>query len=429
MRIMRIGICLVVAFTVFAHGVVEPWSETVLEVAAALLFIYWGVLFALGRVPAVRGNKLLIPVAGLWLFVTFQYLTRLTSVPFLSKVEVLKYSAICILVFLAVQAYETLNHWHGFVWFLLVLGFVVSVVGILQYFTFNGKLYWLRELRYGGVPFGPYVNRNHFAGLVELLIPTGLSVLLLRAEDRDRLPLIGLLTLLPIGALFMSASRGGILAFVVEIGMILVFTFLRREGRNQLVAGATILLIAGAFVAWLGVGPALDRFASYRKLEVNETRRSEMRRDSWRIFVDHPIVGVGFGTLQDVFPRYETLYDGNLAVHAHNDYLEALAETGVIGGLLCAAFLAFLAQEGWARLIAAKNSLDLAFHVGALTACCGLLVHSFVDFNLHIPSNALIFLLQATCAVSFMRASRAAPESYYTRHTGNPPIVMSSDSV
>ncbi len=110
------------------------------------------------------------------------------------------------------------------------------------------------------------MNRNHFAGLVELIIPVGLSVLLLRAEDRDRLPLLGVLTLIPIGALFLSASRGGIAAFFLELGLLVILAVLRGHARNPLVAGAVLLLLAGGFVVWLGAGRALDRFESYRKL-------------------------------------------------------------------------------------------------------------------------------------------------------------------
>lgn len=97
---------------------------------------------------------------------------------------------------------------------------------------------------------------------------------------------------------------------------------------------------------------------------------------------------------------YETLYDGLIVNHSHNDYVEALAETGVIGGLFGALFLVVLFAEAWTRLKQANSPLDLALHIGALAACCGLLVHSLVDFNLHIPSNALIFLLQAALATS-----------------------------
>src|SRR3990172_4541502 len=212
MIVVRIGICALAAFSVFAHGAVEPWSESVLEIGAACLLALWGLLYAGGIAPAVRGNRLFVPLAGFWVWVAVQSLAGLTAAPFLTRIEWLKFSALAILFFLAVQAFGTVEHWRGFVWFLLGLGFVVSVVGILQHFTFNGKLYWFRELRYGGIPFGPYVNRNHFAGLMELIIPAGLAVLLLRADKRDHLPMVLILTLLPLGALFLSASRGGMIA-------------------------------------------------------------------------------------------------------------------------------------------------------------------------------------------------------------------------
>ena len=278
------------------------------------------------------------------------------------------------------------------------MGFAVSVFGILQHFTFNGKLYWFREMRYGGIPFGPYVNRNHFAGFVELIIPLGVSLLLLRAEERDRLPLLGVLTLMPIGALFLSASRGGIAAFFLELGLLLILAVLRGHAGKQLVAGAVLLLVAGGFVVWLGAGRALDRFESYRKLEVTEARRAEMLRDSWRIFLDHPVAGTGLGTLKEVFPQYETLYDGAIVSHTHNDYVEGLAETGIVGGIIGACFLALLLQGAWRRIALADHRLDLALHLGAVAACCALLAHSLVDFNLHIPANALIFLTLAALA-------------------------------
>lgn len=400
MKAIRIGICTLAAFAVFAHGVVEPWSEAVLETGAALLFIWWGLLFARGALDKVRWNWLLAPVAGLWVYGLVQYALRITVAPFLTELELLRLSALLILFFLAVQSFETLEQWRGFVWFVLVLGFFVSVLGILQHFTFNGKLYWLRELHYGGIPFGPYVNRNHFAGFVELVAPLGISVLVLRAESRDRIPLVAVLSLPPIGALFLSASRGGIVSFLLQVGLVSVLAFLRRRGANQLVAAATVVLLAGGLVAWLGVGRALDRFSTYQKLEVTESRRAEMARDTWRIFLDHAIAGTGLGALQDVFPQYESLYDGSLVIHSHNDYLEVIAETGLVGILCGLSFLLLFFRNSWTRILKAKHTADLAYHIGALAACCGLLVHSLVDFNLHIPANALLFLLQATLATS-----------------------------
>jgi len=401
---MRTGICILVAFAVLAHGAVEPWSEAVLEIGAALLLLVWvGTVLTSAEWKPVW-NPLLLPLLGFWLLAALQLVLGITAVPYLTRIELLKYSSLVALFFLCVQSYRTRSQWRNFVWFLMCLGFAVSLFAILQHFTFNGKLYWVRELQFGGIPFGPFVNRNHFAGLMELLIPPGLAILILGGERRDQLPLIALFTLLPIGALFLSASRGGIISFVAEIGFLAILIVARRREKKVLVAAALILTLAAIVVSWLGIGAALDRFATYKKLETSEGRRVEMLHDSMRIFQSHRLVGTGLGTLQEVFPLYETFYDGLVVNHSHNDYAEALAETGAIGGLCGLVFLGFLFWMSWKILSTEGDPRTFAYHTGALVACLGLLVHAGVDFNFHIPSNALVFLLQAALATTVFPA-------------------------
>jgi O-antigen ligase len=397
---IRTGICVLVAFAVLAHGAVEPWSEAVLEIGAAVLLLVWAWKALTISELKLVWNPLLWPLLGFWLVVAIQLAIGITVVPFLTRIELLKYSALLALFFLCVQSYRTRAHWRNFVWFLLSLGFAVSLFAILQHFTFNGKLYWVREIQYGGIPFGPYVNRNHFAGLVELLIPPGLAIQILGAERRDQLPLVTLFTLLPIGALFLSASRGGIISFVAEVAFLTILIVARRREKKVLGAAALVLTLGVILVSWLGIGAALDRFATYKKLETSEGRRVEMLHDSLRIFQDHRILGTGLGTLQEVFPLYETAYDGLVVNHSHNDYAEALAETGVIGGLCGLIFLVSLFWMAWKILNVEGDPRSFAYHAGALVACLGLLVHAGVDFNFHIPSNALIFLLQSALATS-----------------------------
>ena len=401
MRVIRVGICTLVAFAVLAHGVVEPWSEGVLEVGASLLLLVWAWKVVTTDLDLVW-NPLLWPLVGLWFVVALQWTAGITAVPFATRIELMKYSALLALFFLCVQSYRTRSQWHGFIWFLLSLGFAVSLFGILQYFTFNGKLYWVRVMHYGGIPFGPFVNRNHFAGLMELLIPPGVAIQVLGAERRDQLPLVTLFTLMPIGALFLSASRGGIVSFVAEMAFLVILIILRRREKKVFVAAALTLSLAIVLVSWLGVGRALERFAAYKGLEVSESRRVEMLEGSLRIFLDHPVIGTGLGTLQDVFFRYDTIYDGYIVNHSHNDYAEALAETGAIGGLCCLVFLVILFRNSWKILVVEQNARNFAYHAGALVACVGLLVHATVDFNFHIPSNALIFLLQAALATAVL---------------------------
>ena len=125
-----------------------------------------------------------------------------------------------------------------------------------------------------------------------------------------------------------------------------------------------------------------------------------MLHDSLQIFQDHRVLGTGLGTLQEVFPLYETFYDGLVVNHSHNDYAEALAETGVDRRLLRACLSGFPFLESWKILNVEGDPRSFAYHAGALVACLGLLVHAGVDFNFHIPSNALIFLLQSALATS-----------------------------
>jgi O-antigen ligase len=400
MKSIRVGLCALVAFAVLAQGTTEAWSEAVLEIGAALLLVWWCVIVLREDPVELRGNAMMWPLAGLWIVAMVQSVPGLSAYEFATRIEWLKGTALLVLVFLAVQSFRTAQDWRDFVWFLVALGFVTSLIGIVQHFTFNGKMYWFREMKYGGIPFGPYVNRNHFAGFVELVVPPGLAMLVLRAERRDLMPLLAIFTLLPIGALFLAASRGGIIAFFCEIIVIILLVATRQKEWKTLATGGVLLLLVIAIVGWIGVGEALERFSTYRSLEVTEARRVEMNRDSWKIFMDHPILGTGFGTLREVFPKYETLYDGLVVDHSHDDYVELLANAGIVGGLLGAWFLALLFWQGARSLQSSRGTLDLALHIGALAACAGILVHSFSDFNLHITANALLFLLLATLATS-----------------------------
>ena len=173
-----------------------------------------------------------------------------------------------------------------------------------------------------------------------------------------------------------------------------------------------MLVAALAMVSWLGVKEITQRFSSMKAMEVSSGKRASMRRDTWRIFVEHPWVGTGLGTLQIVFPPYETLYDGRIVNHAHNDYVEALAETGIAGGLCCALYLGLLLFHSSQQLSGGNTSFSAALNLSGLVGCSGFLVHSLVDFNLHLPANAQLFFLVATLATSTIapvRASETAP--------------------
>jgi O-antigen ligase len=413
MKLLRFGICALVVFGVAAHGAVEDWARAVLETSAGVLFLFWAVQFFFSKAASEGQNEekqivltpLLPPLIVLAFIALAQLLFRATASTYSTRMELNLLVADCILLFLAAQAFRSSDDWRTFVWFIMSFGFLVAIFGILQQLTFNGKLYWFREMRYGGIPFGPYVNRNHFAGFVELVFPVALVPLVLGKVRKERWAVVAIFGLLPIGALFLSASRGGIISFASQVGVLILMMLVRRSAGKHALAGGLVLLLAFLLVSWLGVRQVLDRFSSLQSLEVTSGKRASMRQDTWRIFLDHPGVGTGLGTIQTVFPAYETLYDGKIVNHSHNDYLEALAETGVAGGVCCVWFIGVLFYRSLRQVLQLDKSFAAALHLSGLVACIGLLVHSFVDFNLHIPANALLFLLMAHLATGEIRPS------------------------
>jgi len=313
----------------------------------------------------------------------------------------LRAASALVIFFLAAQAFRERADLSRLAWFFMILSFCVSLFAIAQHFTSNGKIYWLQSVAFGGEFFGPYPNRNHFAGFVELTMPVGLALIAFRGVRRDLVPLASLLVIVPISAIALAGSRAGAISAVFQVALLLLLAGGRRAShRGQVVALAAITLAALALISWVGTGTTLERFSTLRVADVSMGRRASMARGGLDIFFDHPLKGSGLGTLVDVYPRYETAYDARLVNHVHNDYIEALAETGILGGLCGAAFLWLLFRDARRNFTAEQGHLSRALHAGAIVAVSGLLLHSFVDFNLHIPANAALFLVQAYVATS-----------------------------
>jgi O-antigen ligase len=387
-----------VTFAVLAFGAVESWSESVLQIGAALLFLWWGLLMATGRGEEIRWSPVIWPLLGLEFIALLQFVVPLSLYPYLTKLELLRMTSYFILLFLSGQAFRTPRQWRDFAWFIVLLGFSVAAFAVLQDLTFNGKLYWFREMRYGGMPYGPYVNRNHFAGLMELLIPMGLAMLAVPGVRRQQMPLTAILAAMPVGALLLSASRGGIIGFGCEVIVLVILLWIRRGEKKHLFTFLAALVLAGGLVGWLGVEQVIQRFSQIHNPEVTEGRRISMARGAYHIFRDHPWIGSGVGTLVSVYPAYETAYDATIVDHVHDDHFELLAETGVPGALCWLTFIILLAVYGLRNLSAHQDPVVRTVQLGTVVGCVGLLVHSIVDFNLHIPANALLFYLMAGLA-------------------------------
>jgi O-antigen ligase len=411
LKILRIGLFILFAFSVLAFGTVEVWSQSVLEIGAGILFLWWALVVFRDPEATIQWNPLIWPILGVITIGLFQLFLGVTPYRYFTQLELLRFGAYLILFFLSVQAFRSRSDLKKLAWFLILLCFGVSLFGIAQHFTSEGPIYWVRPLRAGGDPFGPYVNRNHFAGFVELTLPIALAMLVFRGIQRDVYPLVGLLAVVPAGALILSGSRGGIVSFAFEIAVLWLLARTRTSpDRPRFVGIAIVVFAAVALIVWLGAAKALERFASLHIGEVTMSRRVSMIRGAAHIFKDHPIDGAGLGALVAVYPRYETLYDGKLVDHVHNDYIEMLAETGLLGGICGLAFLWILFRQARTCYAAEQGHFSRALHAGAMAGLCGILLHTFVDFNLHIPSNSLLFLVMAHLATTPPVATEAVVE-------------------
>jgi O-antigen ligase len=410
MRVIRVGLCILIAFSVLAFGTVEVWSESLLEMGAGILFLLWAIVVSRDPERKIYWSSLNWPIVGVIAIGAMQLFFRATPYPFLTRLELLRFGAYLLLFFLMAQSFRARADLSRLMWFMILMCFGVSLLGIIQHFTSEGTIYWLRTLRAGGDPFGPYVNRNHFAGFVELTLPVGLAMLIFRGLRRDLYPLASLLTIIPMGALILSGSRGGIVSFGFEVAVLWLLAKTRKGSEGpRLTALAIVALAAVALIAWLGAGKAIERFSMVRPGEVTINRRFTMSQGAAHIFEDHPVKGAGLGALVAVYPQYEVSYDGKLVDHVHNDYIEMLAETGALGGLCGLAFLWILFRQAKTCYAAEQGHFSRALHAGAVTGLCGILLHSFVDFNLHIPANAVLFLLMAYLATSAPLLSESVP--------------------
>ena len=399
MKPVRWGIGILLAFDVLAIGGTIAWALVTVELSSAALFILWAIHTSRAQHADIHWNWLYPGLFGLGLVGFMQYQLGLTSSPYLTKLELLKWAAYLLLFFLTIESVCSFHETPRFGWLLILLGFFVSLFAIIQHFTSNGKLYWLIALRQGGQLFGPYVNRDHFAGFVELTVPLGLSMLLDGPWRRERLALLLLLTIIPIGALGLSASRAGIAVLFIESVILFLLSRKRLLQRKRLLVCLIVVSLAGAFTTWLGIGETVRRMELLTEAG-SLNRRVTMYRDTWKIFKQHEWLGTGLGTLVVVYPRYESFYDGHMVEHAHCDYLELLSDTGLVGALFGFIFVVLLFWQGLANVCRNECGPAHAVRAGALTSCIGLLIHSAFDFNLHIPANALIFLLLAAIATS-----------------------------
>ena len=191
------------------------------------------------------------------------------------------------------------------------------------------------------------------------------------------------------------------IAFSVEIGILLVFVFRDRQKQNIAILLGAFLVISFTVIAWTGgreVKARIATLATDKHSDITNDFRLQIDRDILRMFRQHPMLGWGQGTFADVYPRFRSFYSDSLVNAAHNDFLQVLAETGLIGFGIMIWFLAITLRNAVRKSSKWTSNLNGAVSVVAILGICGILVHSLVDFNMQVPANAALFYSLCTVA-------------------------------
>jgi len=292
------------------------------------------------------------------------------------------------------------------IWILLGVASLEALYGLIQALVPTLGVLWVEKTF--GNSRGTYINRNHFAGFIEMILPLGLGYTLALGNWQEKINLKALISsdrpnlqfFLTIGlavmvlALIFSRSRAGIAGGIIGF---LTFVFLMRPIRKGLpwsfwIITFAIISMVSFYSFRIGIDPILERFLMINK----DVGRIDLWRDSIVIVKDHPF-GIGLATFKQVFPVYNisTVSDAT-PYYAHNDYLQLLIETGWVGFVaLVSGFYIFLVKSF--RKVRQMSLRDDPFRffltIGALSGLVSIAFHSFFDFNLQIPANCVYFVM------------------------------------
>jgi O-antigen ligase len=295
----------------------------------------------------------------------------------------------------------------------VVTGLAMTIVGLVQSAYGATSIYGLWQPVTWWAIFGPYANRNHFAGYLVMAIALALGSVqggfhdLRRAWERRRLGWLALgetegstfvrraaAAMALVVGLLVCASRGGFVAFTVSTLALLLAS--RRASRGVIALSMVVVLVAGVGIAWVGLGGILQGFES-RGIQES---RIELWKDAARLIPGFPLFGVGFNAFGSAYAWHQTFWRWYWIGQAHNEYLQVLLDTGIVGALLFLGILAVLFRA------AARGTARGPLEVGYFAALVALAVHNLVEYNWQIPANAATYVVLAGAAV---RAGEGAP--------------------
>lgn len=395
-----IGLLVLLMFGPLAFGATQAWSQFIQRTFALVLGGMWLVRCYRRGMIDLSNNPLLVPAAFFFGFAVLQLVASLTAYRYATMSEALNLIPCGIVLLLAGELLSSRRRLYQFVLAMAIFGFAVSLFALLQDSSNTDKIYGVVPVHYLSVfIYGPYVNHNHYAGLMEMLTPLACAVGLFETGVKRNLLLFA--TIVMATSIVLSRSRGGVIGIAASATFVCITLYRRDREHRASLAILGVIAAVGILVALLA-----NRSGLHRLSEMQDDYRVAIYSDSICMWLDRPLLGFGWGTFPVVYPQFRSFYTDTFINHAHNDYLETLTETGLVGAALAGWFLFAMFRGGMRKIADKSDSKGSTLSLGLLAAIVALLAHSFMDFNLHIPANAAIFYsVCAAAATPFRRTN------------------------
>ncbi len=422
--------------TPIPYGTVEPWWKAVFVCAVFVICIFAIIDGLINRAKAITGRSVLLPMLALSALAFVQTLSlsprteanlsvwnAISADPYQTRFFALQLLALTAFLALLYRYVNTERRMRILVFTILGVAVASAIFGILRQTT-QQEIGFIIPLLRPNQGFAQFINKNHFAYLMEMAFGLGVGLALSGAIKREQL-IVFVALLFPVWtALVLANSRGGILAMLAQVVVAVLLLFSMRslsQGYNfpkfaesaAMRAVLLAVLIGGILLGTLWLGG--DRLAANLEFASshfsdNATRAGASRNEIWRaslkMFAAHPILGVGLGGYWIGITAYHDASGLMTPQEAHNDYLELLSSGGLIGFALGVWFAVMVIRLARRNLLA-DTGYKRAVRLGAILGIAGVAAHSLVDFGLHIMTNAVVFLSLIMMATTNFESSEA----------------------
>ena len=426
------------AFAPLAFGAVDMWAFLVVQMAAAAVFVLWAVRLWLNPRPKLLWPPLAWAVLAFMAYAVARYFTA--DIEYVARQEVIQVWLFGGLFFAALnnlRAQEEISVISGA---LIATGTVIACYAVAQ-LTHNTNQVWNQISPYVGRASGTFISPNNLSCFLAMLLPLALAYLLVGKVNIVTRILLAYAAVAMAAGLAVTFSRAGWIAAAAGIFLLLGILLGHGNHRLKAVLLLTVLLAGGGFltshylsktVGYMRRVSSPDDDPGTSLATTSAASRLQLWQAATQMWLDHPWVGVGPAHFDYRFREYRPEEMQGRPDRVHNDYLNLLADWGIVGGVIVLAGMGifiFWLKETWPHVRREENDFGsgqsnrFAFFLGAVCGLAALAVHSAMDFNLHIPANALVGVTLLALVAS---NARFATERFWFRPGGTLKVVLAT---